>query len=124
VAFALGGLNMTLRDYARLGELFREMGQFQGQQIVPAAWVAESTRPTAPTAPGQIGYGYQWWIPADAREGEFLARGVYGQHVYIDRQSKTVIAVSAADRFFTQNGAFADALQMFRTLSAQKEVLN
>ncbi|SMX46098.1 serine hydrolase domain-containing protein [Maliponia aquimaris] len=118
VAFALGGLNMTLRDYARLGEMFRDGGRIEGRQVVPEAWVIESTTPSARTDPGKLKYGYQWWMPADARAGEFMARGIYGQYVYIDRQSGTVVAVTAADLHFREAGAFDDALQMFRRLAA------
>ncbi len=118
VAFALGGLNMTLRDYARLGELFRNGGRFFGTQIVPEDWVLESTLPSAKTDPGRLQYGYQWWMPADARTGEFMARGIYGQYVYVDRQSGTVVAVTGADLLFRDAGAFDDSLQMFRRLNA------
>ncbi|MBP0481364.1 serine hydrolase domain-containing protein [Sagittula salina] len=117
VAFALGGLNLTTRDYSRMGEMFRQMGRFGGRQIVPADWVAESTRPSARTKEGARQYGYQWWMAADARPGEFMARGVYGQYVYIDRSSGTVIAVNAADRNFREHGAFEDALDMFRRIA-------
>jgi CubicO group peptidase (beta-lactamase class C family) len=117
-AFALGGLNMTLRDYARMGELFRNGGRFRGKQIVPADWVAASTTPSAKTDPGALKYGYQWWMPADAHPGEFMARGIYGQYVYIDVQSGTVVAVTATDLAFREAGAFDDALHMFRRLAA------
>ncbi|MBY6162825.1 beta-lactamase family protein [Mameliella alba] len=119
IAFALGGLNLMLRDYARLGDMFRDYGRLQGKQIVPEDWVIESTTPSARTAPGKLQYGYQWWMPSDAREGEFMARGIYGQYVYVDRQSGTVVAITAADRAFREAGAFDDALQMFRRLSGR-----
>ena len=67
---AFGGLNATARDYAKIGELYRLGGQLNGQQIIPAEWVADSTTPDAPyLQPGRdsdssFGYGYQWWIPA------------------------------------------------------------
>lgn len=122
VAFALGGLNLTTRDFARLGEMFRREGQFGDRQIVPKAWVHESTQPSANTAPGQLQYGYQWWIPEDARAGEFFARGVYGQFVYVDKSSQTVIAINAADRRFRDPGAFDDALAMFRNITRIPEV--
>lgn len=119
VAFALGGLNLTTRDYARMGEMFRNDGAFLGRQIVPAAWVRESTQPSARTAPGKLQYGYQWWIPADGHDGEFMARGVYGQYVYVDRQSGTVVAINAADRNFREAGAFDDALNMMRLIAGK-----
>ena len=117
VAFVLGGLNMTTRDYARFGQMFLQRGYWNGRQIVPADWVAESTAPSAPTQAGRIGYGYQWWVPADATDGETLARGVYGQFVYINEPAGVVIAVNSADRGFREPGAFEQNLAMFRRIS-------
>ncbi|NNL67042.1 MAG: serine hydrolase, partial [Myxococcales bacterium] len=45
---AFGGLNVTLRDYARFGELYRNGGRWNGRQVVPEAWVAASTVPGEP----------------------------------------------------------------------------
>ena len=118
VAFVLGGLNLTTRDYARMGQMFLQNGRYNGQQIVPADWVAASTAPSAPTAEGQIGYGYQWWIPQDATEGEFMARGVYGQYIYINRADGVVIATNAADRKFREAGISDQNIAIFRQISA------
>ena len=118
VAFVLGGLNLPTRDYARMGQMVLQGGAYDGRQIVPADWITQSTDPSAPTAPGAIQYGYQWWIPADARPGKVLARGVYGQYVYIDRAAGVVIATTGADRAFREAGAFDDSLDMFRRLAA------
>ena len=118
VAFVLGGLNLTTRDYARMGQMFLQNGRYNGQQIVPADWVAASTAPSAPTAEGQIGYGYQWWIPQDATEGDFMARGVYGQYIYINRADGVVIATNAADRKFREAGVSDQNIAIFRQMSA------
>ncbi|MEZ5913430.1 MAG: serine hydrolase [Paracoccaceae bacterium] len=118
VAFVLGGLNMTTRDYARLGQLALQDGLWNGAQIVPAAWMREATRASAPTAPGELRYGYQWWIPADAQEGEFFARGIYGQYIYIDRPRGVVIAINAADRGFREPDAYPVTLAMLRRIAA------
>lgn len=118
VAFVLGGLNLTTRDYARMGQMFLQNGRYNGQQIVPADWVAASTAPSAPTAEGQIGYGYQWWIPQGATEGEFMARGVYGQYIYINRADGVVIATNAADRKFREAGVSDQNIAIFRQISA------
>jgi hypothetical protein len=116
-AFVLGGLNLTTRDYARLGQMFLQNGQYSGKQIVPEAWVAASTAATAPTAPGESGYGFQWWIPEDATEGEFMARGVYGQYIYINRPCGVVIATNAADRKFREEGASQQNIATFRAIA-------
>jgi CubicO group peptidase (beta-lactamase class C family) len=116
-AFVLGGLNMTTRDYARLGLLVAENGRVGTRQIVPSAWIDESTTPRAPTPPGAPRYGYQWWLPADGRSGEVLARGIYGQHVYVDRTRGVVIAMNAADRGFREPGVWEANVEMFRAIA-------
>lgn len=116
-AFVLGGLNLTTRDYARFAQMFAQGGEWQGQQIVPASWVAESTTASAPTAPGKIGYGYQWWIPQGAAPGEYMARGVYGQYLYIDTARNVVIATNAADRKFREPGVSQRNIDIFRLIA-------
>lgn len=116
--FVLGGLNMSTRDYARFGQLMLQRGEWNGRQLVPADWVDESTRASANTAAGTIGYGYQWWVPADAEPGEFLARGIYGQYIYVHRPSSTVIAMNAADHGFLEPGVFDSVLAQFRAIAA------
>jgi len=118
VAFVLGGLNMTTRDYARMGLLVAQGGQLDGRQIVPEDWINISTVPSALTEVGRMRYGYQWWMPADVRAGEIMAQGVYGQFVYIDRASKVVIAVNAADRAFREPGVSESTIEMFRRIAA------
>ncbi|WP_438992386.1 serine hydrolase domain-containing protein [Lentibacter sp.] len=116
-AFVLGGLNLTTRDYARFGQMIAQNGLWNGAQIVPAAWIAQSTRPSAKTRKGNTQYGYQWWMPADAREGEFFARGIYGQYIYINQPLSVVIAVNSADRSFREAGVSLSNIAMFRAIA-------
>ncbi len=118
VAFVLGGLNLTTRDYARFALMIAQGGQWNGQQIVPADWIAEATRPSAKTAPGKIGYGYQWWIPVGATTGEFIARGIYGQYIYFDLARDVVIVTTAADRKFREPGVSDQNIATFREIAA------
>ncbi|TMM55321.1 serine hydrolase domain-containing protein [Sulfitobacter sabulilitoris] len=117
VAFVLGGLNMTTRDYARFGQMIAQGGRWQGRQIVPEHWIDASTKPTAPTGPDEFGYGYQWWIPHNSRPGEYMGRGIYGQYIYIDEQSGVVIATTAADRKFRAPGVNAQNVEIFRRIA-------
>ncbi len=117
VAFALGGLNFTTRDFARFGQMILQEGEYNGKQIVSAEWIAEAVASSAPTAPDEYGYGYQWWIPPGAHEGEFMARGVYGQHIYIDRARGVLIVSTAADRKFREPGMNDVNLGMFRKIA-------
>ena len=124
-AFALGGLNITTRDYARFGQMFLQHGQWQGRQIVPEDWVIASTTPSAPPAAASApasgkfyDYGYQWWIPKDASPREYLARGIYGQYIYINEPEGVVIVTSSADRQFREPGIDPSNVAMFRTIAA------
>jgi CubicO group peptidase (beta-lactamase class C family) len=117
VAFVLGGLNMTTRDYARLGMMFLNNGNWNGHQILSQEWVARSTAASARTAPGEIGYGYQWWIPVGAEPGQFMARGIYGQYIYVDQVNGVVIATTGADRQFRDAGVNEENIRIFRLIS-------
>jgi CubicO group peptidase (beta-lactamase class C family) len=117
---ALGGLNVTLRDYARFGELYRNEGRFAGRQVVPAAWARASVRADAPhLQPGEnpqsewiLGYGYQWWLPGEVRD-EFSAIGVYNQFIYVSPQHRVVIAKTSANRAYGSNEATDRELETF-----------
>jgi CubicO group peptidase (beta-lactamase class C family) len=108
--WAFGGLNASLRDFARFGWLYASGGRREGRQIVPRAWVEASVTPDASHLmpgedlheDGRMGYGYQWWIPAGS-EGDFTALGVYGQNVYVDPKRRLVIAKNSADLEFQRN---------------------
>ncbi|MEE9314087.1 MAG: serine hydrolase [Rhizobiaceae bacterium] len=126
-AFALGGLNITTLDFARFGQMIANGGKWQGQQIVPADWISKSTitSATAPANGDGWGYGYQWWIPPGSAEngGDFIARGVYGQYIYINPKSNTVIVRTAVNRGFRKNrtdgsSAHENNVAMFRTIAA------
>jgi CubicO group peptidase (beta-lactamase class C family) len=128
---AFGGLNATARDYAKLGELYRLGGKWNGTQVVPADWVAASIVPDAPhlTAEGRndplfpVGYGYQWWLP-DGDEGEFSAVGVYNQFIYVNPAKNTVIVkLSANSNYATslEESAYreTETIEFFRTIADQ-----
>lgn len=117
-AFVLGGLNLITRDYARFGLMIEQNGQFDGKQIVPADWIATASAPSAPTESGETGYGYQWWVPVGAEKGEFFARGIYGQYLYIDQTRGVVIVATGADRQFRDPGVNDENIAMLREIAA------
>ncbi len=122
-AFALGGMNARTRDYARFGLLVSEGGVWNGRQIIPADWIAESLAQSAPPpAPGsreRYRYGLHWWLPPDA-DGEAVARGVYGQWIYLKPAEGVVIVKTSADRGFMDNDRRAnlEAASFFRAVAA------
>ena len=82
----------STRDFARLGQFVLNGAKVNGQSIVPDGWLAEAT--TARVGIGQpgSGYGYQWWTFDD---GTYMARGIFGQAIFIDPKRQLVIASNA-----------------------------
>lgn len=97
--FAGGGLNLGLRDLARFGELVRNNGQANGQQIIPAKAIADirqgGDKANFAKAGYQLlpGWSYRsmWWVTHNP-QGAFMARGVHGQTLYINPKAELVIA--------------------------------
>jgi len=92
---------MTARDWARLGELHRRDGVWNGQRILPAGWVRYVTTPTPAAPNGQ--YGAFWWLNAGAPEDRsrhmwpgvptdaYAATGHSGQYVVVVPSAKLVV---------------------------------
>jgi CubicO group peptidase (beta-lactamase class C family) len=106
---ALGGLNMTLRDYAKIGQFVLDEGHWKEQQLLSKDWIRLSITPDAPhLMPGKQpnsnniqGYGFQWWIP-EIDEGDFYATGIYDQYIYIQPAHDVVIVVLSANYHFNE----------------------
>jgi len=87
-----GGLSMTPRDMAKYGYLILNKGVWEGKQIIPADFVAESVK-TQTTFNANSGYGYQsWWtFPLDAY---YFAAGIRGQRIYIMEKQDMVVVTT------------------------------
>ncbi|MBB3951921.1 serine hydrolase domain-containing protein [Aureimonas jatrophae] len=84
------------RDMGKLGQLMLRRGEWKGRQVVPADWVAESTKErfTSAQTAGPSGYAYLWWTPERAGEawkGSYLANGNLGQFILVLPAIDTVI---------------------------------
>ena len=125
---ALGGLNACLRDYAKLGRLYLNKGKYNGEQIIPAAWIESSVKATEahliPRAKGEIGYGYQWWIPF-GNEGEYMAIGIFNQYIYLNPTTKTIIVKNSAnENYYDGSNPYCSSdvhLEMFRKLAHSQD---
>ncbi|WP_326757605.1 serine hydrolase [Streptomyces phaeochromogenes] len=83
-------INATPRDYAKLGQLVLNNGRAQGKQIIPLAWIKRIATP-APHKVDGWGYSAQWWHPPGGNGKDYSALGVYGQYIYVDPASRTVV---------------------------------
>ena len=97
--FAGGGLNAGLRDLARFGEMIRNDGRYNGQQILPKAAIDDIRRGASKEDFAKAGYpqlaGWSYhamWWHTHNEHGAFMARGVFGQSLYVDPKAEVVIA--------------------------------
>ncbi len=86
---------ITARDMARFGLLMLRKGKWNNEQVIPEAWVEESTRyHSDATLYGSDGYGYMWWVArkhnkfphlpgVDIPEGSYSARGAGGHYIIV-----------------------------------------
>lgn len=103
--------NMSARDLARFALLYLHDGRWRDQQIVPAAWVAESTASYSNTPTG--GYGYMWWTstPASGPRGPkvallrptYWADGSHGQYAVVVPSLDLVVVNLVDDRLTSKS---------------------
>jgi len=83
---------MSTRDLARFGYLFLRRGSWKGTNIIPTAWVRESTTSYS-DAGGGSGYGYFWWINdwPGVSEPHYTAKGALGKNLVIFPSKELVV---------------------------------
>ncbi|MGB6097025.1 MAG: serine hydrolase [Comamonas thiooxydans] len=120
-----GGLNTTLRDLARFGELMRNEGRAtSGQQVLPRAVVQDIRRGADPakfvkagyaTLPGWS-YRNMWWVSHNPN-GAYMARGIHGQAIYIDPKAQMVVVRYASHPIAGNAGIDPTSLPMYQALA-------
>ena len=105
------GLYLKTEDLAKMGQLLLQKGEWNGQQLIPAEWVAEMSKKqvesinpgtrieqaaergmTKETSDWMQGYGYQMWR---CRPGCFRADGARGQYIIVVPDKNAVIAITS-----------------------------
>jgi CubicO group peptidase (beta-lactamase class C family) len=90
-----GFLKLPARDLAKLGYLYLNGGQWDGTQVVPADYVAASTRPQSDPSQVPGGYGYQWWVADATGHDSFRAEGFGGQLVQVIPDLDLVVVITS-----------------------------
>jgi CubicO group peptidase (beta-lactamase class C family) len=95
----LGGYGLSIRteDIAKFGQLYLQKGQWNGRQLIPAAWVEQATarqvsNGSQPTSDWDQGYGYQFW---QCRHGFYRGDGAFGQYCIVMPSLDAVVAINA-----------------------------
>lgn len=91
-------VNARARDFAKIGRLYLNGGNWNGKQIVQKEWVDISTK--ADTLEGGVAdYKYQWWLE---RDGNYMAQGILGQFIYV-APKKNMIIVRLGENYGNAN---------------------
>jgi len=103
------GINARAIDFAKFGRLYLKNGSWNDSQVIPAAWVAESTQEDRSIDRASYYlydpnyeyyrifkddgyYGYFWWgLHKDDGKHDFLASGHLTQRIYISPQADLII---------------------------------
>jgi len=91
------GLNVTTEDIARFGQLYLQKGQWNGERLLPEAWVEAATarqvsNGSKPDSDWEQGYGYQFWR---CRHGVYRGDGAFGQYCIVLPAQDAVIAITS-----------------------------
>jgi CubicO group peptidase (beta-lactamase class C family) len=118
-----GGLNVTLRDLARFGELHR----LGGCGIVPAAWIEDlrtagdadawDRGTMADMMPGHH-YRSQWYTNLRHPHRPFFTAGAFGQSVFVDPVAELVIAKLSCFPGDKEDKLFDDMFRAFHGIAA------
>ncbi|MCP3672978.1 MAG: serine hydrolase [Gammaproteobacteria bacterium] len=87
-------LYLSIRDMAKLGQLFLDKGLWNGTRVISEAWVDEATERYVDNV--NWGYGYQWWMRRFQVNGQsldcFYADGFGGQYIFVFPEINAIIA--------------------------------
>jgi CubicO group peptidase (beta-lactamase class C family) len=95
-----GGIRMNALDFAKYGQLYKNMGKWNGKQIIPEAWV-KKTFTKYKSIPGRKNefYGYLFWNKTYTVNGKayetFYCAGNGGNKIYVFPDQPLVIVITA-----------------------------
>lgn len=124
-ARAAGGISVTARDLARVGEMLRNSGIVEGRRLIPQAWLTDML--TAGDHQAWVDgksnffpngrYRSQWYQSGEP-DGAFCAIGIHGQWLYVDPSTETVIVKLSSQPNPLDDELKHDNFAFFRALSA------
>ena len=80
---------------SKIGQLYLDGGVWKGKQIIPAWWIAKSTKEHSRcTQWGDLPYGYLWWI-IDEKEHSYAAMGDGGNVIYVNHKKNMVVSIAS-----------------------------
>ncbi|MEM7138351.1 MAG: serine hydrolase [Myxococcota bacterium] len=93
-------IDATSRDFAKLGQLYLQGGEWNGERLLPEDWVFEATRPQQPD---NTSYGLTWWLNGEGGRPDrptvprsvYWAQGFDGQYIFVFPEQGLVVVRNA-----------------------------
>lgn len=117
LAMGGGGLGLRSRDLLKLGQLYANDGQWNGKQVLPAAFVKASVTPHA-NARENTDYGYLIWLQTFAGHKAWVMNGSGGQKVAIVPDLDLVAVITTTNFGVRQPHAISEKLLAEHILAA------
>lgn len=113
-------LNLTVRDWLRLGLLVLRGGTWDGTPVVPSAWIDHGRTPRSQLLeePNLV-HGAHWWVRPGRDDGGFMAHGFEGQRLLMVPARDVILFRSGktgADLTETLNQHLWGVVDLFPTL--------
>jgi CubicO group peptidase (beta-lactamase class C family) len=120
-----GGISMTPRDLARVGEMMRQGGMANGRRVVPEAWVRDTVETGGDRQAWRRGamlflfpggrYRNKWY---QVGNGAYCGIGIHGQWLYVDPKAEVVVAKLSSQPQPVEDALDMDIVGFLRQLSA------
>lgn len=87
------GLTLSTMNMAQIGQLYLNMGKWNGKQIISSKWIEDSTKEHSLW--GELSYGYLWWIIDCDDSICYAAIGDGGNVIFVSPEKKMVVAIAS-----------------------------
>jgi CubicO group peptidase (beta-lactamase class C family) len=94
---------MTPRGMLRIATLMRDQGRFDGDQVIPADWIDQSTQARTRSPYSGLAYGYGWFL---SNSGFIIARGYGGQIIAAHPEKNLAVAITSDPTSPARSGGY------------------
>lgn len=120
------GMNACARDLARFGQMLAQNGEYNGKQLVPAAWVADCVNGNdnlkALFAAGDYstmipGGHYRNQIWGDSARQLLVCIGIHGQTIYVNQRTGVVVVKLSTHPESAELALFTDSFAAMQAIT-------
>lgn len=118
VHWGASGVLATTRDFAKMGELMLNLGEYKGEQLLPRDYMERAVSKMSGTifgegiTPDSYGYGYQMWVLPHG----YCMQGMRGQVVYCFPDKNFMVVITSNEPDYAGKYYYA-ASRLYKSIS-------